>query len=172
MLAAVAACGEPAPVVLIDGRSGAGKSTLAADLVARWPGVVQLVALDQVYPGWDGLAAGVDAVRDGVLAPHFRRQRGVWRRWDWAASAAAEEHEVDARVPLIVEGSGILTAATEPLADVRVWLVSPDASRRTRALQRDGEMYRPHWERWAHQEEQHVATDRPADRATIRVAVP
>ena len=48
------------PVVVIDGRSGAGKSTLARLLVDTWPlpGLVQLVALDSIYPGWDGLSSG------------------------------------------------------------------------------------------------------------------
>ena len=57
----------PRPVVLVDGRSGAGKSTLAARLVAAWPGPVTLVSLDDLFPGWDGLAAGSDAVARDVL---------------------------------------------------------------------------------------------------------
>ena len=48
------------PIVLIDGRSGAGKSTLAAALAARLG--TPLLALDSLYPGWDGLAAGAVAV--------------------------------------------------------------------------------------------------------------
>jgi uridine kinase len=50
------------PVILIDGQSGAGKTTLAQRVVQRWPvqGRVQSVALDSLYPGWDGLEAGVD----------------------------------------------------------------------------------------------------------------
>ena len=60
------------PVVLIDGRSGAGKTTLARMLVERWPiaGRVQLVALDSIYPGWDGLRDGVERALDGILRPH------------------------------------------------------------------------------------------------------
>lgn len=162
------------PVVLIDGRSGAGKTSLARALVAGWPlhGGVQLVALDALYPGWDGLDDGVELARTQILVPHARGVTGVWRRWDWSRSRSAEAHVVDPSLPLIVEGSGLLNAATATLGDVRVWLESPARSRRARALQRDGETYRPHWDRWAAQEERHLAVDAPATSATLAFTVP
>ncbi|SFS06214.1 hypothetical protein SAMN04487846_2079 [Microbacterium sp. cf046] len=162
------------PVVLIDGRSGSGKTSLARMLVARWPmhGRVQLVALDSLYPGWDGLADGVESARELILRPHARGLIGVWERWDWDASAPAEAHAVDPSLPLIVEGSGLLTAATARLGDVRVWLESPAQSRKRRALERDGETYRPHWNRWAEQEERHLSRDEPTQRATHVFAIP
>lgn len=161
-------------VVLIDGRSGAGKSSLARDLIARWPRGerVQLVRLDALYPGWDGLRAGVEAASELILQPHARELVGVWQRWDWDADAPAEAYAVDPRLPLIVEGAGILTPDTAPLGDVRVWLESPAASRKRRALARDGDTFRPHWERWAGQEDAHVAAHRPQQLATHVFDVP
>lgn len=172
--AAVVAVAATNPVVLVDGRSGAGKSTLARMLVRRWPlsGPVQLVALDSLYPGWDGLADGVEAARERILAPHARGLVGVWERWDWELSLPAEAHAVDPSLPLIVEGSGLLTAATARLGDVRVWLRSPERSRRSRALARDGDAYRPHWAQWAAQEERHLAGDAPEGRATHVFDIP
>jgi energy-coupling factor transporter ATP-binding protein EcfA2 len=174
VLEAIVGVAASNPVVLIDGRSGSGKTSLARSLVARWPlrGRVQLVALDSLYPGWDGLADGVEAARELILRPHARGLIGVWERWDWEASAPAEAHAVDPSLPLIVEGSGLLTAATARLGDVRVWLESPPQSRMRRALQRDGETYRPHWARWADQEERHLARDEPTRRATHVFAIP
>jgi energy-coupling factor transporter ATP-binding protein EcfA2 len=174
VLESVVSLGAANPVVLIDGRSGSGKTSLARMLVARWPlrGRVQLVALDSLYPGWDGLADGVEAARELILRPHARGLIGVWERWDWEASEPAEAHAVDPSLPLIVEGSGLLTAATARLGDVRVWLESPAPSRMRRALDRDGDTYRPHWKRWAEQEERHLSADEPTRHATHVFAIP
>ncbi|GAA5208433.1 hypothetical protein [Microbacterium kyungheense] len=162
------------PVVLIDGRSGAGKSSLARALVSRWPlrGRVQLVALDSLYPGWDGLDDGVELARELILTPHARGIVGVWQRWDWTTAEPAEAHAVDPSLPLIVEGAGLLTPATARLGDVRVWLESPAASRKNRALARDGDAFRPHWDRWARQEQRHVERDDPMRLATHVFPVP
>jgi hypothetical protein len=162
------------PVVLIDGRSGAGKTTLALELVARWPlrGPVQYVALDSLYPGWDGLAEGVETARELILAPHARGFVGTWQRWAWDAGAYAESHAVDPALPLVVEGCGILTPRTGRMSDIRVWLESPAASRKHRALTRDGDTFRPHWTQWAEQEDRHVSRDEPIGWATHVFRIP
>ena len=174
LVPAVRAVAASNPVILIDGRSGAGKTSLARLLVARWPltGRVQLVALDSLYPGWDGLDRGVDIAREQILVPHARGFVGVWQRWDWEDGTSAEAHAVDPSLPLIVEGSGLLNPVTARLGDVRVWLESPPAPRKRRALSRDGDTYRPHWEQWARQEDRHVARDDPAKLATHVIAIP
>lgn len=135
-------------------------------------GRVQLVALDSLYPGWDGLDLGVDIARELILRPHARGLIGVWQRWDWDAGAPAEAHAVDPSLPLIVEGSGLLTGATDRLGDVRVWLESPSASRKRRAIRRDGETYEPHWDRWARQEDAHIERDAPHALASHVFEVP
>lgn len=162
------------PVVLIDGRSGAGKTSLAARVAKAWPmaGRPQSIALDSLYPGWDGLDEGVERARADILHPHARGLVGTWHRWDWEQQAAAEPHAVDPALGIILEGCGALTPATVRLADVRVWVDAPEESRKRRALARDGDGFRPHWEQWAAQERRHIERDDPRALADIVVRMP
>lgn len=174
ILLAVQGLSASNPVVLIDGRSGAGKTSLAARLTRAWPlrTPVQLLALDSLYPGWVGLADGAQIARERVLVPHGRGLIGVWRRWDWERSEEAEAHAVDPALGLIVEGCGVLTAQSQPLADVTVWVDGPASSRRRRAMARDGDGFRDHWDMWAAQEQQHIDRENPEARADIVVRTP
>jgi hypothetical protein len=38
-----------------------------------------------------------------------------------------------------------------------------------RGIERDGETFRPHWRRWAAQEDEHFSVERTAARADIRI---
>jgi uridine kinase len=138
--------------LLIDGRSGSGKTELATAL-ARATGA-QLVRLDALYPGWDGLAHGSAAVADLLTT-------GRWRAWDWQRDGPGEWHEIDLSAPIIVEGCGALTARNRALADVGLWVAFDASARKTRALARDGANYEPHWDRWAAQEDAFIALERP-----------
>ncbi|OYC95261.1 hypothetical protein [Microbacterium sp. Yaish 1] len=155
-------------VVIVDGRSGAGKSTLARELQRQWggPQKPQLVALDELYPGWDGLAAGAEYAVARVLAPRRTGATARWQQWDWAADRYGPERAVKGDESIILEGSGALTAAAAGFATVRIWLDAPGEVRKRRALTRDGEVYRPHWDRWAAQEEAHIARNDPRGLAT------
>ncbi|MBO3664026.1 hypothetical protein [Microbacterium stercoris] len=164
-----------APVVVIDGRSGSGKTTLARRLVAEWPRSgeePQLVALDSFYPGWDGLAEATRLTREWLLIPHRARIEGRWRRFDWRALAFDEAHVVDPERALIVEGAGALTPSAAALADLTVWIDAPEESRRRRALERDGDTYAPHWERWAAQEVAHIDEHDPRAVADLVFELP
>ncbi len=174
VIEAVVAVAASNPVVLIDGRAGAGKTTLSRMVAANWPvaGRPQLIALDSLYPGWDGLDAGAERALHDILRPHARGLLSTWRRWDWEDEVEAEAYAVTPALGVILEGCGALNAASARVADVRVWVESPTPSRKRRALDRDGDGFRPHWERWAAQEERHLQRDDPRALATLTVAVP
>lgn len=138
-------------ILLIDGRSGSGKSELAAAIAAGT--ATQVVRLDDLYPGWGGLAAGSEQV------PFIITERR-WRRWDWPSSRYEEWHELDASRDLIVEGCGCLTAASRPLADYAIWVEHPADGRRRRAIEREPD-FAEHWDAWAAQEDALLEREHP-----------
>jgi uridine kinase len=140
------------PIVLIDGRSGSGKTELGAVLAPALD--AQLVRLDDLYPGWDGLEAGSAMVLN-VLAT------GRWQAWDWASDAPAEWHSIDLMRPLVIEGCGALSVRNRAAATYGIWIELDEPTRKSRALARDGETYAPHWQRWAAQEDVFIARERP-----------
>lgn len=170
-----------ADVLLIDGRSGSGKTRLAARVCDAWRAAgrePQLLRVEDLYPGWDGLAAGSRDVAAALAAEGYRR-------YDWVAGRFGERVRLARLLPLVIEGCGALTrenlaaardwasraAGAAPAGRTRtgvpepvirsVWLECPEPLRRARALARDGDAYAPHWERWAAQEDAHYAAVRP-----------
>lgn len=147
--------------MLIDGRSGSGKTELARALVERWAGS-QLVRLDDLYPGWDGLDLGSRIV-PSILAT------SRWRAWDWVAGAPGAWHELDASAPIVIEGVGAISRGSRPMADLAVWVDLDGPTRKQRALRRDGDAFAPFWDRWADQEERFIARESPRERADLAV---
>lgn len=160
-----------ARVVLIDGRSGSGKTTLAEQFAARLG--AQTLHLDDLYPGWGGLAEGSAAVAQAL-------SQGWYLPYDWAAGGFSQAKVMlDADLPLVIEGCGAVTAtnlreaarwAGSESAVCSVWLDCEDESRKARALARDGEMLAPHWDEWAAQEARHFGEHLPWRLATRRIA--
>jgi uridine kinase len=170
------AAGSRRPVVLIDGRSGSGKTVLAQSLLAKSltarsltsrslaPSLdAQLVSLDDVYPGWEGLKAGSDAVHETVL----RARDPGWTRWDWASSASAEWHPLDPERALIVEGCGALSRANRALATFGIWLEVDAAERHRRFSDRDHGRFDRYWDGWAAQEQLLISREQPQELADV-----
>ncbi|TWG24111.1 uridine kinase [Actinoplanes teichomyceticus] len=155
-------------VLAVEGRSGSGKTTLARGVADRLG--APLIHMDDLYAGWDGLEPGVLALRDWVLRPLAENRRAVWRRWDWAAGAYAEEHPVPDAGWLVVEGVGAGAGRLRAYRSGLIWLDSPGWLRKRRALARDGATYAPHWDRWARQEDAFYAAERVRDHADLVIA--
>lgn len=163
--------------VLIDGRSGAGKTTYAMRLAGELD--AQLIHLEDVYPGWGGLAEATDILARSILHPDIA-QAG-FHPWDWVNDRqSAEWVAMQPEVNLVVEGCGAISAETYAAAQRNYTVLSidiqvPEEVRKPRALHRSPEMT-DFWDMWAEQEEQHrrrmpapdvVLTDLDVDRCVI-----
>lgn len=153
-------------IIGIDGRSGTGKTSLAAQLEQELTAAehsVHVLHLDDFYPGWDGLFDGVEAW-DALSVQLTEGIAGTYTLWDWEAGAPGEVRTVDpaATQVIICEGVGAIAGACE----VRILATAPDEVRYERAMARDGDAFRPHWERWTEQEEALLA-EIPEDYATV-----
>lgn len=136
-------------ICAIDGPAGAGKSTMADTLCPpNWT----LIRLDDVYPGWEGLDAGISVLQRELVGPLLGGRVGRWPRWDWHAGRVADWVPVAAGSRILLEGCGAVAAASagpEPNERVlRLWLDAPAQVRAERLRQRDGEQFDPFWPIW------------------------
>lgn len=153
-----------APVVVaVDGRSGAGKSTLAALLAAEVTGGhgirVASVALEDLYPGWTGLAAGTRMWAGSVLPCLARGRPATYQPWDWHAGRVGRVVTVPAAPVVIGEGVGAGVRQARARLDLLVWVHAAGPLRRERALARDGDVFAAWWDAWAAQEDGLLAAD-------------
>ena len=158
-------------LVLIDGASGTGKTALAADVEARWPKErhVVVVHMDDLYGGWNGLAAGILALEVSLLAPRSRGEDAHLRSYNWLTESWDDGHTIPARVDVIVEGCGSFGPAQAHAADALIWLEAPEDLRRQRALGRGGEDFERHWDEWEQQFQQFERRLHPSTLASLRV---
>ncbi|HEY0816690.1 MAG TPA: hypothetical protein VGE11_25715 [Pseudonocardia sp.] len=172
-LTAPARCGATR-LVCVDGPSGAGKTQLAARLVVAL-GDPPLLHMDDLYPGWDGLAAGVALLRNDVVGPLAAGRPARYPRWDWVRSSYTEHHSLGTPALLVVEGvgagAGAVTESGGNHTSLLVWLDAAEEVRYRRAMERDGATYAPHWARWAGQERAHFTADRTAERADVALCL-
>lgn len=148
-------------VVGIDGRSGAGKTTLTDQLAAvlRRSYDVVTFRLEDLYPGWNGLAEGMSEYRTRILEPLRRGEDAHWTAWDWLTSEPGTPRLTRAAEIVLVEGVGACHREARALLDTSVWVELPTWQRKQRALARDGATYENYWDVWAEQEEHYLADD-------------
>jgi energy-coupling factor transporter ATP-binding protein EcfA2 len=153
-------------VVAVDGPSGAGKTDFATALAERLPNA-QLLHMDDLYPGWEGLGQAVTDVHDRVLAPLARGEQAGYRRWDWEHDRYAEWHHLVATELLLVEGVGSGAKPGWQFESALIWLEADRDERFRRGIERDGELYLPYWQHWAALEEALFAGDGTRGRANL-----
>ncbi len=147
-------------IIALDGRSGSGKSSLSALLATQLAATtsVAVLHLEDLYHGWDGLQ-GAQNLLPELLTTLRQGLPATWNVWDWATDSVGEPTVLHPAQVIIVEGVGAAHRQARELSDFSIWLEAPAAVRKQRALQRDGETFAPHWERWAAQEDFYLARD-------------
>lgn len=160
------ACGSTT-VVAVDGPSGSGKTSLA-DQLAEVAGAA-VFHLEDIYPGWHGLAATPPMVAHGVLDAIAVDEIGVASRWDWVNDRPGPPLYVPPAPLLIVDGVGSGAAVIRPFLSLLIWVEAPVAVRKERALARDGGVYAPFWDTWAAQEAEHFRTEETRRHADVVV---
>lgn len=160
----------PAPTFLLDGPSGAGKTTLSAHIEKNWNSEVtlQIVHMDDLYPGWDGLVEGSRIV-SRMLEERAAGQDTQWQKYSWARAKLTDWHSVDAHLPLLIEGCGASPQGSQKHSQVRLWLDADTELRRERALSRTGENFAEHWSDWDAQFTEYVRIHNPQSIATLHV---
>lgn len=164
-------------LVCVDGPAGSGKTTLAAALGRRFSERshttrtrgVELLHMDDVYDGWDGLDAGMATVTDSVVAPLRTGVPGRYRRYDWHRGSFAEERPIEPCAVLVVEGVGSGASAYADAITCLVWVEAPADVRLSRGLARDGADLREHWTAWRDREDEMFARERTRERADVVV---
>ncbi len=154
-------------LVCVDGPAGSGKTTFAADVRRATPREVscRVVHLDDLYPGWGGLRAGVEHVAEHVVGAFGRGEDGRYLRYDWHAGRPGGWVDVPRVDLLVLEGVGSGALAYADLVTTLVWLEADDDVRLDRCLTRDGSDSREHLVQWMADETAYLLEQRTRDRA-------
>jgi uridine kinase len=156
-------------IILIDGRACCGKSTYAKQLqnllFQLGESSPRVIHMDDLYPGWDGLAQGADYLERYILTPLLNTGKASWQEYDWDLGKRNSWREFSGGTPLIIEGCGAINQYTAAVAQLSIWLEVPEQIRRERWLQRDGSKFDEFYQKWASQELDFIATHHSKDLA-------
>ena len=168
--------GRPSPIVIIDGRAGSGKSTLAEklqnELFRQGESMPRIIHMDDLYEGWNGLAAGAEYLQRFILQPLVDKQTATWREYNWELGKRDRWREFSGGTPLIIEGCGAVNLFTAELASFSVWLEVSEEIRRQRWQERDGNRFDEFFDNWAAQELDFYSTQRSRELAQLELLSP
>lgn len=168
------------PIILIDGRSGSGKTQFAYLLQGEIFRVTkvkpQLVHMDDLYPGWEGLKAGSNLLVANILKPVSLGSRAHYQIWNWTTSSRGADgepgngwREVRPDSPLIVEGCGAISITSRSLANIAIWINSDIQTRTQRLGARDQGSFAAYQGIWIAQEEEFYSQESTISLADISI---
>ena len=96
-------------------------------------------------------------------------ERAAYRGWDWELERYAGWRSLPTTRLLLVDGVGSGAGLNVGFESVLIWVEADREVRFRRSIERDGESYRPQWQRWAAQEEALFLADGVRGRADLIV---
>jgi uridine kinase len=167
------------PIVLIDGRAASGKSQFAKDLAEAYFQVdrqaARTIHMDDLYPGWNGLAEGSVYLLTNILLPLANSRSANWQVWNWRKNhRGAEEpgngrREFSGGTLLIVEGCGSISRLSYEHSDFQVWIDADDKERKERFSLRDQGKFDEFFGIWSAQEDEYYEKEKSKQLAQLIV---
>jgi uridine kinase len=167
------------PIVLIDGRAASGKSQFAKDLAEAFFQVdrqaARTIHMDDLYPGWNGLAEGSVYLLTNILLPLANSRSANWQVWNWRKNhRGAEEpgngrREFSGGTLLIVEGCGSISRLSYEHSDFQVWIDADDKDRKERFSLRDHGQFDEYFGIWSAQEDEFYEKEKSKQLAQLIV---
>jgi uridine kinase len=167
------------PIVLIDGRAASGKSQFAKDLAEAFFQVdrqaARTIHMDDLYPGWNGLAEGSVYLLTNILLPLANSRSANWQVWNWRKNhRGAEEpgngrREFSGGTLLIVEGCGSISRLSHEHSDFQVWIDAENEKRKERFSLRDNGQFDEYFGIWSAQEDEFYEREKSKQLAQLIV---
>lgn len=167
-------------LIALSGFAGSGKSRFAVQMAAALPNA-QTVSVDQFWltdwdrrgPDWPGFDR--QRLKEEILNPIRKGEKGRFRPFDWHTGDFGETIELPDLDFLIVEGVGLFHPDIEELFDLKIWLDAPMHEAHENAMRRDREEYQVDhkkvWEEiWIPNDLEFDRTFQPKLRADLVVA--
>lgn len=158
------------PIVLIDGRAASGKSQFAKDLSEAYFQVdkqaARVIHMDDLYPGWNGLAEGSVYLLTNILLPLANSRSANWQVWNWRKNHRGAEEPGNGRrefaggTLLIVEGCGSINRLSSTNSDFQIWIDADDAARKERFSKRDSGKFDEYFGIWSAQEDEYYEREK------------
>lgn len=165
------------PIVLIDGRAASGKSQFAKDLSEAYFQVdkqaARVIHMDDLYPGWNGLAEGSVYLLTNILLPLANSRSANWQVWNWRKNHRGAEEPGNGRrefaggTLLIVEGCGSISRLSSTNSDFQIWIDADDAARKERFSKRDSGKFDEYFGIWSAQEDEYYEREKSKELAEL-----
>jgi len=154
-------------LVAIDGPGGAGKTAFARRLAVAL-GDAPIIETDD-FASWENPRNWWPRLEGEALKPLAKGRRARFERSRWPPDQAPETREVKPAPVVILEGVSSGRRAVGDRLSYLVWVDTPEATRLSRGLERDGTARRRDWDRWMAEEHAFYAEDPVHDRADLVV---